>query len=98
METLTAKQRKALRAAAHHLDPVIMVGKQGGSEKLVKAVDTALDDHELIKIKFTDMKDEKNEITDSIVSQVGAHIVGRIGNTAIIYRRNPDATKRKFKI
>lgn len=98
METLTGKQRKILRAQAHHLDAVIMVGKQGASDSLITAVDSALNDHELIKIKFVDLKDEKNAITDTIVEKTGSHVVGKIGNTSILFRQNKDPQKRKYKI
>ncbi len=83
-------QKRKLKALAHHLDPVVMVGQKGFTESLAKAVDRALSDHELIKIRFVDFKDEKRELTDEIVSSLNAGLVGIIGNIAILYRENPD--------
>lgn len=98
MKNLTSRQRKELRALAHHLDSIIKIGKQGVTESLLKAVNTALDDHELIKIKFIDHKDEKKELVPQVSEKCGAETVGVVGNIAIIYRENKDPEKRKIKI
>lgn len=90
MSELSSGQRRKLKAMAHHLEPVVMVGQKGITENLSKAVDKALGDHELIKIKFVDFKDEKRELTDEIVLSTHAALVGIIGNIAILYRKNPD--------
>lgn len=94
MIELTGSQRKYLRSAAHHIKPVVMIGKNGITPTLIGAVKQALNDHELIKIKFIDFKDEKNELTDKIVSESDCTVVGRIGNTSILYRQNEDPEKR----
>ena len=49
---LTGKQSRHLRALGHHLEPVVHVGKEGVTEALSKAIDQALTDHELIKLKL----------------------------------------------
>ena len=49
---LSAKARRHLRGMAHHLRPVVLVGKEGVSPELVGAAETALADHELIKVKL----------------------------------------------
>lgn len=92
MIELDSGQRRKLKSLAHHLEPVVMVGHKGFTESLVNAVDRALSDHELIKIRFIDFKDEKRELASRIVSSVGASLVGIIGNIAIMYRENPDLT------
>lgn len=99
MIELSSGQRRKLKSLAHHLDPVVMVGQKGITESLSKAVDKALLDHELIKIKFVDFKDEKHKLTGEIISSVGAGLVGIIGNIAIIYRENPDIpAKERIKL
>lgn len=90
MKELNSGQRRKLKSLAHHLDPVVMVGQKGFTESLARAVDRALSDHELIKIKFVDFKDEKRELTGKIAASVNAGLVGIIGNIAILYRENPD--------
>ena len=98
MEKLKGKQRKYLRGLAHNLDPVVMVGHEGLTDKVIKAIKTTLDDHELIKIKFTKFKEEKKELSTKIEEATDSEMVGMIGNTAIFYRMNPDEEKRKIKI
>ena len=56
MEKLTSRERNILRKEAHTLKPVVMIGKNGVTPELKAAVDAALADHELIKIKFLDFK------------------------------------------
>lgn len=94
MFKLSGSQRKHLRSMAHHYKPVVMIGKNGVTPALIEAVKHALEEHELIKIKFIDFKDERNELTDNILKETDAAIIGRIGNTAILYKQNPDPEKR----
>ena len=42
MSDLTSKQRKYLRAAAHHIDPVVLIGKNGFHEGAIIAIDRNL--------------------------------------------------------
>ena len=86
MEKLTSRERNILRKEAHTLKPVIMVGKNGVTPELTAAVDTALTDHELIKIKFLDFKEDRRALSSSMASSVKAEVVSVIGNIAILYR------------
>ncbi|OHD63083.1 MAG: hypothetical protein A2176_08240 [Spirochaetes bacterium RBG_13_51_14] len=96
MDSLTGKQKRRLKSLAHHLKPVVYVGKNGMTESLVAAVDKALADHELVKIRFVDFKDEKPDLMERICAATGADIIGLIGNNAILFRRNRDAAKQKI--
>ena len=99
MKELTISQRKKLKSLAHKLKPVVLIGQKGITESLVKAVDKALEDHELIKVKFIDLKDEKIELTEKVISDTGSFLVNMIGNKAILYRENPESPKdEKIKI
>lgn len=98
MDTLTSSQRRYLRALAHHLDPVVLVGKQGLTDMLVRAAAEALDVHELIKVRFNDFKEEKRDLTEEIARRTGAQIVGAIGHVFILYRRQPEEEKRKIDL
>ena len=98
METLKGSQRKNLRAQAHHLKPLVMIGAKGATDQLVGSVDIALNDHELIKVKFGEFKEAKKEISEEIAKATKSELVGLIGNIAIFYRRHPDPEKRKIKI
>ncbi|HRY35576.1 MAG: RNA-binding protein [Deltaproteobacteria bacterium ADurb.Bin151] len=98
METLKGSQRKNLRAQAHHLKSLVMIGAKGVTDQLVGSVDIALNDHELIKVKFGEFKEAKKEISEEIAKATKSELVGLIGNIAIFYRRHPDPEKRKIKI
>jgi RNA-binding protein len=95
---LTSAQRGFLKSLAHHLDPICYVGKSGLTDSLVQSVETAFDAHELLKVKFNDFKKEKREITAQLAEQTHSHLVGIIGNVAILYRQHPDEDKRKIAL
>ncbi len=98
MEKLKGSQKKYLRAQAHHLNPVVMIGAKGITEHLIGSVDAALNDHELIKVKFGELKEAKKEISQDIAGKTKSELVGLIGNIAIFYRQNPNPEKRKIKL
>ncbi len=93
MKEISTSQKKKLKALAHKLKPVVLIGQKGITENLVKSVDKALEAHELIKVKFIDLKDEKIELTDKVVTGTGSFLVNMIGNTVILYRENPERPK-----
>ena len=86
MEKLSSKQRNILRKKAHALKPVIMIGKNGMTAEITAAVDAALTDHELIKIKYQDFKDDRRALTGALSDSVKAIVISIIGNIAILYR------------
>ncbi|MEI6092798.1 MAG: YhbY family RNA-binding protein [bacterium] len=98
MEKLKGKNRKYLRGLAHNLDPVILIGHEGFTPSIIKAVEKALADHELIKIKFNKFKEEKEELSLELENLTKSEMVGMIGNVAIFYKQNPDKDKRKIVI
>ena len=96
MDKLSSFQRKFLKGQAHSLEPVILVGKQGVTSSLIKTTDNALNDHELIKVKFVDLKDQKKALIEEISKKTGSEVVGTIGHVAILFRPNADKEKRKI--
>ncbi len=96
MIELNSSQRKYLRKVGHHLDPLIIVGKQGVTDMLVRAVSEALEHHELVKIRFNEFKDEKRELIDELVRRTGSQVAGMIGHVALLYKEQPDEEKRKI--
>lgn len=84
---LTPKQRSFLRGKAHHLKPVVMVGKEGVSEAIIKFTDKSLEDHELIKIKVpAEDQDEFHATVDELMAQTKAEVVQKIGHLLVVYR------------
>jgi RNA-binding protein len=98
VKALIGSQRKYLRGLAHNLRPVIQVGKNGITPELIKAVDEALESHELIKVKFVDFKEEKKVLSQEIGQRTLSEAVGLIGNIAMFYRQHPDKEKRKITL
>lgn len=86
-ELLTSSQRRHLRGLAHSLEPVVRIGKSGLSYGLCEQIDAALEDHELIKIKFVDWKERKRELTGELCDRLDCQQVGRIGHTVILSGR-----------
>ena len=98
MQPLTSAQRNKLRAQAHHLKPLVFIGKQGLTDTVIKSVEDNLAAHELIKVKFNDCKDEREEITAEIARRTESEIAGIIGNIAILYREHPEPEKRRIDL
>ena len=88
-------RKRELRALAHHLKPIIQVGQKGLTDSLVSAIDQALTDHELLKIRFMDFKEDKKDISKIIEEKTSGELVGIIGNVATFYRESPLEEKRK---
>lgn len=95
---LTSGQRKKLRSLAHHLDPIVYIGKQGLTDAVIQAAQEALRDHELVKVKFNDFKDEKRDITAQLAQATQSAEVGIRGNIATLYRQHPDPEQRKIDL
>lgn len=97
---INSKQKKYLKGLAHKLKPVVYIGQHGLSEAVIKSVDEALNDHELIKIKFNEFKEkaQKNEISREIEEKTGAAQVGMIGHIVTFYRRHADPEKRRIEL
>ena len=80
--------KKSLKAQAHHLKPVVLLGTKGLTEAVVAETTIALLSHELIKVKINGAeKEDRLEMASSLCEQVQAELVQMIGNTVIIYRK-----------
>ena len=86
MTELNSKQRKILEKAAHDLQPVVIVGGAGLTDGVVQMTAASLAAHELIKVKFNEYKDEKQELTDQLCAGTDSTLVRIIGNVAILYK------------
>jgi len=93
-------QKKYLKGLAHGMKPTVFVGQKGVVPSVVKALDEALDQHELIKVKFVEFKEkgQKKEITGVLEKETDSELVGIIGHMAIFYRRQKDPEKRKIEL
>jgi RNA-binding protein len=100
MKTLKGFEKKYLRGLAHDLKPVVLIGKEGITDRIVHAANEGLSQHELIKIKFNDFKEknQKETLTGELVDQTGSALIGTIGHTAILYRPQTDPAKRRIQL
>ena len=94
---LTGKQRRHLRALAHPLKPLVQVGKGGIDDGLVAAVDQALADHELIKVKVGDGAGlDRHEVAEQLAQKTKSQVAQVLGYTVLLYRA--DAEEPKIKL
>lgn len=91
-QPLGSKQRKFLRGLAHPMRPVLHVGQAGITEAVIAAVDRALLDHELVKVRLLDPED-KRTMADMLAEETHAALCGLVGHTVILYRAHPEKPK-----
>jgi RNA-binding protein len=85
---LTGKQKRHLRALAHHLSPVVQVGVGGVSDPVVAKTVRELERHELIKVKVSgDAPEDTRETGEALARACGAELAQTIGRTCVLYRR-----------
>ncbi|QWF69817.1 YhbY family RNA-binding protein [Methylomonas paludis] len=82
-------EKKKLKALAHALNPVVMIGQAGLTDAVLKEINLALDTHELIKVKIRAEKVDRQLISAEICSQTLAEQIQAIGQIAVLYRKNP---------
>lgn len=91
---LTGKQRRHLRALAHDMKPLVQVGKGGIDDGLIKAVDQALVDHELVKVKLGESAGlDRHEAADELAASTKSEVAQVLGNIVLLYRPDPEEPK-----
>ena len=93
MLDISSEQRRALRARAHALNPVVVISQNGLSEAVLREIAHSLDSHELIKIRvFNDDREERENFLKTICDQLDAAPVQHIGKVLVVYRPALEAT------
>ena len=88
---LTIAERKAHRAEAHHLDPVVMIGNDGLTPAVVKETDAALKAHGLIKVRVQgDDRAAREAIYLQLADQLSAAQIQHIGKLLVLWRPKPE--------
>lgn len=91
---LTGKQKRFLRASAHHLDPIFQVGKGGVNDNMIKQISDALEARELMKISILQNCDEdKQTVATELSKGAKAELVQIIGNTIVLYKQSKENKK-----
>ena len=93
---LNNKQISKLKGMGQLIDPVIRIGHAGLSDALIAGLNQALDNHELVKVKFSDFKDQKKVLSPQLAERTGSHLIMRVGNVVVLYREQADPAKRKI--
>lgn len=94
---ITGKQRSALKAMAHEINPITSVGKAGLTDAVLKSIDAYLSVHELMKVSIQEgaMLDTK-EVCSEVADRLGAEFVQAIGRRFVIYRPATEEKNRKI--
>ncbi|MCZ6634127.1 MAG: YhbY family RNA-binding protein [bacterium] len=98
MVKIKGSDRKYLRGLAHVLKPVVFIGKGGVTAGVIDSMNEALDQHELIKVRFVEFKEERKTLAGEIAERSECEQVGMIGHVAIFFRAHPNEEKRKIQL
>jgi len=84
---MKGKQKKDLRARAHHLRPIVSIGGAGVTDAVVSAADLALEDHELIKVKLSaGDKQTRKAQAEELCARSNASLIQIIGRVLVMFR------------
>ena len=97
MEELNNAQIRKLKGLAQRMDASLKIGKQGLSEGFIKSLDEELSRHELVKVKFTEFKEQKKDLAPQLAEKTQSHLVTLLGNVAVYFRRQPEESKQKIQ-
>lgn len=88
--TLTTKEKQELKAKAHKLKPVILIGGKGVTPAVLKEIEGAISHHELIKVRVaSNDRDARRAMLAEICEATQAELVQTIGNIGVFYRKTP---------
>jgi len=92
MGELSPIERKLLKARAHTLQPVVLIGNEGLSSQVLGEIERALNAHELIKVRAAAMdRHERERTLITICARTGAVPVEHIGKILVVYRKMPES-------
>jgi len=90
--------RRALRGHGHALSPLVQIGKAGITPAVIKQVNQALADHELIKVKVGgECPADRYEVADRLDQEPGVDVVQMVGRVILLYKRHPRTPRYEGK-
>jgi putative YhbY family RNA-binding protein len=91
---LTPAERRALKAQAHALSPLVLIGNNGLTAAVLKELDACLRRHELVKVRIAgEDRDSRQALLETICKTLEAEPVQAIGRMIVVFRENPDEPK-----
>lgn len=88
---LTGKQKRFLRAKAHHLNPIFQVGKGGVNENMIRQISDVLEARELIKVSvLQNCEEDKDTVAEKLTEGSQAELVQIIGNIIVLYKESKE--------
>jgi len=90
---LNNRQKRYLKGLGHHLDASLLIGKAGITDNSCEELDRQLEARELVKVKFNEFKNQRQELATKLASSTESMLVQVIGNIALFYRqasKNPE--------
>jgi RNA-binding protein len=91
---LSGKQRRYLRSLGHHLEPVVQLGKSGLTDGVIAAVDAALEEHELVKVRIgTECPEDRKDVAERLGPSVRGEVAQVLGRTLLVYRKRKKDSK-----
>jgi RNA-binding protein len=89
--SLSSQHKQQLKAQAHHLNPIVLLGSNGLTEAVHAEIERGLIDHELIKVRLTgEDRQERKHLVEVICEKHAAACIQLIGRIVILYRKNPE--------
>jgi len=90
--------RRALRGHGHGMSPIVQIGKAGVTDALVKQLEQALADHELVKVKIGgECPADRFEVAARLESEPGVQLVQLVGRVLLLYKRHPHTPRYEGK-
>jgi RNA-binding protein len=86
---LSAGEKRTLKSRAQTLESTLRIGQSGITEGLVSSLDHALNCHELVKVRFSDFKEERKTLAPELAERTQSSLVQIVGNVAVFFRPRP---------
>ena len=86
---LSKAEVRRLKAEAQRLEATVRLGRGGLSPAFLSGLDRELAQHQLVKIRLYDLKDQRHEIGEQVARESGSHLVTVIGHVVVLYRPKP---------
>ncbi len=99
MPELSPARRRELKARAHALEPVVLIGGAGLSPSVFTEIDRSLKSHELIKVRVNGAdRAGRRAILEEICRRTGAQSVQHIGKILVLFRENPEPSPKSGEV